>query len=66
MYYSREHKKDCENCENSNTKIDTFKREIKLYGDLDKKQKERLLEIADRCPVHKSLTSTTTIKTKLI
>ncbi len=66
VYYSREHQKDCENCEKSNSKIDTFKREIKLHGDLDKKQKERLLEIADRCPVHKSLTSTTTIKTKLV
>ncbi|WP_282018973.1 bifunctional alpha/beta hydrolase/OsmC family protein [Salegentibacter mishustinae] len=66
VYYSREHEKDCEDCENSNSKIDTFKREIKLYGDLDEKQKKRLLEIADRCPVHKSLTSATNIKTKLI
>lgn len=66
VYYSREHEDDCENCEKSNTKIDTFKREIKLYGDLDEKQKKRLLEIADRCPVHKSLTSATTIETKLI
>lgn len=66
VYYSRKHEKDCEDCENSNSKIDTFKREIKLYGDLDEKQKKRLLEIADRCPVHKSLTSATNIKTKLI
>lgn len=66
VYYSRKHEKDCEDCENSNSKIDTFKREIKLYGDLDEEQKKRLLEIADRCPVHKSLTSATNIKTKLI
>ncbi|MBZ9630193.1 bifunctional alpha/beta hydrolase/OsmC family protein [Salegentibacter sp. LM13S] len=66
VYYSREHQADCEKCEEKASKIDTFKREIKLYGDLDEKQKKRLLEIADRCPVHKSLTSATNIKTKLI
>jgi len=65
VYYSREHLEDCENCENDNSKIDTFRREIKLIGDLDEKQKQRLLEIADRCPVHKSLTSKTQINTKL-
>ena len=66
VYYSREHYKDCKNCEDKNNKIDTFKREIKLFGALDEKQKQRLLEIADHCPVHKSLTSETQITTKLI
>lgn len=66
VYYSREHYEDCKNCEDKNNKIDTFKREIMLFGDLDEKQKQRLLEIADRCPVHKSLTSETQITTKLI
>lgn len=64
--YSREHYKDCKDCEDNGNKIDTFKREIKLFGNLDEKQKQRLLEIADRCPVHKSLTSETQISTKLI
>lgn len=66
VYYSREHYVDGENYEEKNSKIDTFKREIKLYGALEDKQKQRLLEIADRCPVHKSLTSETQITTKLI
>ncbi|PRX51949.1 bifunctional alpha/beta hydrolase/OsmC family protein [Salegentibacter salegens] len=66
VFYSREHSTDCENCEEKNSKIDTFRREIKLIGDLDEKQKQRLLEIADRCPVHKSLTSATNITTQLI
>lgn len=66
VYHSREHREDCENCEEKDSKIDTFRREIKLFGDLDEKQKQRLLEIADRCPVHKSLTSETQITTKLI
>ena len=66
IYYSREHQEDCENCEEKDSKIDTFRREIKLFGDLDEKQKQSLLEIADKCPVHKSLTSETQISTKLI
>jgi putative redox protein len=66
VYYAREHELDCENCEKNDSKIDIFRREIKLIGDLDELQKQRLLEIADRCPVHKSLTTETIIKTKLI
>ncbi|MBO2545615.1 OsmC family protein [Salegentibacter sp. BDJ18] len=66
VHYSREHSTDCKNCEEKTSKIDTFRREIKLVGDLDEKQKQRLLEIADRCPVHRSLTSETNITTKLI
>ncbi|PKD20923.1 osmotically inducible protein C [Salegentibacter salinarum] len=66
VFYSREHSTDCKNCEEKTSKIDTFRREIKLIGDLDEKQKQRLLEIADRCPVHRSLTSETNITTKLI
>lgn len=36
-------------------KIDRFEREIMLQGDLNEEQRQRLLEIADRCPVHKTL-----------
>lgn len=61
--YSRDHASDCNNCEEKNTKIDTFEREIVLTGNLDEKQRKRLLEIADKCPVHKSLTSETLIPT---
>lgn len=64
--YSKEHAVDCENCEDSSAKIDTFKREIKLEGDLTIEQKKRLLEIADRCPVHRTLETKTQIITKLV
>lgn len=64
--YSRKHAEDCENCEDDSTKIDTFHREIKLEGNLDDKQKKRLLQIADKCPVHKTLHSETQVITKLI
>jgi putative redox protein len=64
--YSKTHALDCEDCESSNTKIDTFHREIKITGDFDDKQLERLLQIADKCPVHKTLHSVTQILTKLV
>jgi uncharacterized OsmC-like protein/pimeloyl-ACP methyl ester carboxylesterase len=50
----------------SNSTIDTFKREIKLTGKLDKKQRERILEIANKCPVHKTLTSSAQILSSLM
>ena len=65
--YSKEHAADCEDCEtNSKSKIDTFRREIRLIGPLDAGQNKRLMEIADRCPVHRTLDSITEIKTKQV
>ncbi|MCB7479989.1 bifunctional alpha/beta hydrolase/OsmC family protein [Christiangramia sediminis] len=64
--YSKKHAEDCENCENDMAKIDSFEREISIKGDLDKTQLERLMEIADKCPVHKTLSSKAQIITKLI
>ena len=64
--YGKDHATDCEDCEADTAKIDTFHREIKLTGDLDEKQKNRILEIADKCPVHKTLYSETQVITKLI
>ncbi len=55
--YSKEHAEDCQNCEQENTKLDTFRREIIFHGTLDEKQIEKLLLIADKCPVHKTLSS---------
>jgi len=64
--YSRSHAADCEDCEANNTKIDTFHRDIKLTSNLDEKQRKRILEIADKCPVHKTLHSETQVITKLV
>ncbi|MDX1542695.1 MAG: bifunctional alpha/beta hydrolase/OsmC family protein [Christiangramia sp.] len=63
--YSKKHSNDCENCENDSARIDHFEREIILKGDLDAAQKERLLEIADKCPVHRTLSSKALINTRL-
>ncbi|MEO9021991.1 MAG: bifunctional alpha/beta hydrolase/OsmC family protein [Ginsengibacter sp.] len=64
--HNKEYAKDCDNCENDSAKIDTFTREIALEGPLSDEQKKRLLEIADRCPVHKTLSSKTQIITTLM
>lgn len=57
LEHSREHKADCEDCNNSQNRVDIIDRVVKIEGDLDDKQRARLLEIADKCPVHKSLTN---------
>ncbi|MDT0676249.1 bifunctional alpha/beta hydrolase/OsmC family protein [Autumnicola musiva] len=64
--YAKQHAFDCHNCEEEDSKIDTFLREIVISGNLNKEQKERLLEIADKCPVHKSLTGKIQVKTKIL
>ncbi len=64
--HEKTHLEDCGNCENPKSKIDKFTRELKMIGDLDDKQKQRLSEIADKCPVHRTLESSVRIETKLI
>ena len=50
----------------SGDKIDTWQRRIRLTGDLDAEQRQRLLEIADRCPVHRTLERTSRVVTQLV
>lgn len=65
--YSRTYAQDCHTCEEEGTgKIDTFHREIKIVSDLDEKQLQRVLQIADKCPVHKTLHSETQVLTTLV
>jgi putative redox protein len=53
--------KDCEDCLSKEGKIDRITRKIKLEGNLTEEQRSRLLEIARKCPVHKTLTSEVSI-----
>lgn len=64
--YAKQHAVDCEHCDEDSAKIDTFRRSIKLEGDLDEKQIKRILQIADKCPVHRTLHSETQVVTNLI
>lgn len=63
--HARSHIEDCQNCDSANGKIDKFTRELELVGELDNDQKRRLLEIADKCPVHKTLESNARIENSL-
>ncbi len=63
LEHSREHKADCEDCNNTQNRVDIIDRVIVIEGDLDADQRKRLLEIADKCPVHKTLTNKVEINT---
>lgn len=66
LKYRKVHARDCERCETDEGKIDHIEREISLEGELDDDQKKRLLEIADRCPVHRTLHSEIHVETRLV
>ena len=59
------HAQECEHCETEKGKVDRFERRIKIEGDLTEEQRQRMLEIADMCPVHKSLHSEVDVVSKL-
>ena len=52
--------------EKSSSRIDRFERELELIGDLDEAQRKRLLEIANKCPVHRTISSPSEFATKLL
>jgi len=57
------HAKDCADCETKVGMLDHIERVIAIEGDLDAEQRQRLMEIADKCPVHRTLTSEVHITT---
>ena len=65
LRHLRIHAEDCANCETKVGFLDRIEREIEFTGRLDEAQRKRLLEIADRCPVHRTLKSEIDIKTSL-
>ena len=65
LEHSKIHAQDCAECETKEGKLDRIDREIGLEGKLSDEQKARLMEIADRCPVHRTLTSEISIRTRL-
>jgi putative redox protein len=65
LTHSKVHAQDCAECDTRAGKIDRIERQISIQGDLDAAQRERLLQIADKCPVHRTLTSEVQIVTRL-
>ena len=56
---------DCAECETKDGKIDRIERVVRLEGELDPAQRAKLLEIANKCPVHRTLHSETYVPTRL-
>ncbi len=65
LRHAKIHAADCAECETKEGKIDRIDREIELDGPLDDGDRQRLLEIADKCPVHRTLESEIHIVTRL-
>lgn len=65
LRHQKIHAEDCADCETQEGKIDQIEREIELAGDLTDEQRQRLLEIADKCPVHRTLHSEIVVETRL-
>jgi len=65
LEHSRIHAVDCAECETKEGMLDRIDREISLSGTLTEEQRARLLWIAERCPVHRTLTSEVSIRSRL-
>lgn len=65
LHHSRIHAEDCENCETREGMLDRIDAVIELKGPLTEEQRARLLEIAHRCPVHRTLKAEIEIRSRL-
>ena len=65
LRHGRIHAEDCAHCATQSGRLDHVERVIQLTGDLDTEQRRRLVDIADRCPVHRTLHSEVDIHTTL-
>lgn len=61
LTHDRVHAQDCEDCEDDGSRIEQIQRRIVLVGPLSEEQRERLQEIATRCPVHRTLAAAPSI-----
>ena len=65
LSHQKIHATDCENCDTEEGKVDRIHREIEVRGDLSDEQRARLLEIANKCPVHRTLHSEVSVQSSL-
>ena len=66
LSHKKVHARDCEECETKDRRIDQIGLDIELAGPLEEPQRRRLLEIAERCPVHRTLESEVMVETSLV
>ncbi len=65
LLHHKVHAEDCENCDKKTSKVDHIEKDVIIVGDLTEKQKDRLLEVSERCPVHRTLQSDIEITSQL-
>jgi uncharacterized OsmC-like protein/alpha/beta superfamily hydrolase len=65
LTHDKMHAEDCGTCETTTGRIDRIRREVELQGPLDDAQRQKLLEIADKCPVHRTLHAEVLVETSL-
>ena len=66
LRHSRIHASDCADCETKEGMLDRIESDLEFTGQLTKEQRSRLLEIAKKCPVHRTLVSEIDIRTRLL
>ena len=66
LRHSKRHASDCADCETKEVMLDRIELDIHLVGKLTAEQRTKLLEIANKCPVHRTLTSTIQIDTRVV
>jgi uncharacterized OsmC-like protein/pimeloyl-ACP methyl ester carboxylesterase len=66
LRHGRIHAEDCQDCEKETGKIDVIEKELQIEGPLDAEQRDRLFEIAGRCPVHRTLLNEIKIRSTLL
>jgi putative redox protein len=66
LRHSRIHAADCANCETKEGMLDRIERDVQFIGALTDEQRARLLEISNKCPVHRTLSSEIDIQTRLV
>jgi len=66
LRHEKVHANDCESCESKDVLLDRIECDLEFAGKLTAEQRARLLEIANRCPVHRTLTSEIDIRTRLV
>jgi putative redox protein len=66
LRHSRIHAEDCATCETKEGMLDRIERDVQFIGALTTEQRDKLLEISNKCPVHRTLSSEIDIQTRLI
>lgn len=66
LSHKKIHADDCESCETKKGMIDLIQSDIRIIGDLTDKERQKIYDIAERCPVHRTITNEILIKSALI